>query len=342
MKSKTIILSLENEKGRGILTIYQEDDLLQCRIRLYNMPKLTRFCKLGIYHDKQVYSANLLEKNGVYTSSMVGNFDVDKDFYAAIIDTEKENNVILAGGTYAGFFFNEQSVFENEFNDNTKNYIPAEVNENLQLKTQPNTHVFDSVSKDDPNTNLYTYPEKNSIQQNQCCDMENEKCKNCKYKEFFYSQHAVDMPVLENVSNTDEYFKEETKKEVCENLSQTINTSDDNELTNQKIPTIIESIKPQFQYVFENYPQDETLNNLIPNSKFVKINENQDSYSIGAIYDDEQMKYICYAVLCNYNTPAPEELGKHYQWLPLDREDPLSEGYYIVFQDATDLKIVEL
>ena len=59
-------------------------------------------------------------------------------------------------------------------------------------------------------------------------------------------------------------------------------------------------------------------------------------------YKDEEMKYICYAVMCNYNTPAPTELGDYYQWLPLDKEDPLSEGYYIVFQDASDLKILEL
>ena len=86
MKSKTIILSNENEKGRGILTLFEEDGLLQCRIRLYNIGKLNRFCKIGIYHENQVYSANLLEKNGVYTSSMVGDFDIDQDFYSAIID----------------------------------------------------------------------------------------------------------------------------------------------------------------------------------------------------------------------------------------------------------------
>ena len=80
MKSKTIILSSENEKGRGILTLFIEQGLLNCRIRLYNTPNLNRFCKIGIYHNKQVYSANLLERNGVYTSSMVGEFNIDQDF----------------------------------------------------------------------------------------------------------------------------------------------------------------------------------------------------------------------------------------------------------------------
>ncbi|MBQ9795510.1 MAG: hypothetical protein IJW36_00925, partial [Clostridia bacterium] len=78
------------------------------------------------------------------------------------------------------------------------------------------------------------------------------------------------------------------------------------------------------------------------NGKFVKIEENNEQFSIGAIYEQDEMKYICYAVLKDYNTPAPQELGEHYQWLPLDKEDPLSEGYYIVFQDAHDLKIVDL
>ncbi|MBO5954791.1 MAG: hypothetical protein J6Q13_02335, partial [Clostridia bacterium] len=120
-------------------------------------------------------------------------------------------------------------------------------------------------------------------------------------------------------------------------INENINNNEQNENL-----SVLSAIIPQFKYVFENYPQDETLNNLIPNSKFVKINENNEQYSIGAIYEEDEMKYICYAVLCNYNSPAPQELGEHYQWLPLDKEDPLSEGYYIVFQDAKDLKIVEL
>ena len=81
---------------------------------------------------------------------------------------------------------------------------------------------------------------------------------------------------------------------------------------------------------------------LISNSKFVKINENGNNYSIGAIFEGVEMKYICYAVKCEYNAQVPSEIGEHYQWLPLDKEDPMSEGYYVVFQDAKDLKIVEM
>jgi hypothetical protein len=106
--------------------------------------------------------------------------------------------------------------------------------------------------------------------------------------------------------------------------------------------SILSSITPQFKYIFENYSPNEELISLLPNSKFVKINEHEDEYSIGAIYEQEEIKLICYAVKCNYNEQPPSELGEHYQWLPIDKEDPLSEGYYIVFQDANDLKILKI
>ena len=124
MKSKTIIISAPEENNtRGILTLFQEDDLLKCRLRVYNLEKISRYCKLGIYHQNEVFSANLIERNNVYESSFVGNFDIDQDFYTALIDTEKNNQVLLAGGTYQGFYFNDNSVFlesENFSNTQTK------------------------------------------------------------------------------------------------------------------------------------------------------------------------------------------------------------------------------
>lgn len=280
MKSKTIIISALEEsqnKGRGILTIYQEDELLKCKLRLYNVNRLSRFCKLAIYHNEQVYSANLIERSGVYESSFVGDFNIEQDFYTALIDTENNNEVILAGGTYQGFYFNDYSVF-------SQNDKQEEVN----LKEE-NIETCDN------------------------CD----KCSNCKYKEFFYSQQSE----ISQIEETEQPQKEIEK---------------------ENVESVINSIIPQFEYIFNNYNANEELNTLIYNSKFVKINEGQDEYSIGAIYENQDLKYICYAIRRNYNEKPPAEIGEHYQWLPLDKVDPLSEGYYVVFQDAKDLKILEL
>ena len=353
MKSKTIIISSQDseEKGRGILTIYMEDDLLKCKLRLYNIPILNRYCKLGLYHNNEVYSANLLEKNGSYTSSFVGNFDLDKDFYTAIIDTSKNNEVILCGGTYSGFFFNNQNVFNHIEKENPKtNLIDYDEEVENAVNHSLNNDIFDET-KNIFQTSLEDEHKKVSSQNSSC-----DRCEHCKYKEFFYSQQEI-FSQQENFSTSamkSSYNKEclhrennvllnETK---CnKNITQTKQAEPfENLKTNQtkQENSIINSIVPQFEYVFENYTADEILNKLIPYGRFVKINENQEQFSIGAIYEDNDMKYICYAVLKNYNAEPPQELGEHYQWLPLDKEDPLSEGYFIVFQDANDLKIVEM
>lgn len=326
MKTKTIIISSqkENSNARGILTIFSENGILSCRIRLYNVNNLSKFCKLGIYHENEVFSGNLLENDGVFTCSIFGDFDIDKDFYSAIVDTSNNNEVILSGGTYAGYYFNDDSVF----NDLTYDVEPVP--------------VIDSDS-----------PEVASI--HDCSDC--EKCSNCEYKKYFFEHNTghEETPIMLNTTKPDVYQTEkETMSDTkCENIydasksemvqTETPNTQTPiNENIEQTTESLFNSIIPQFKYVFENYEANTQLNNLIPNSKFVSICEGGENYSIGAIYSDDEIKFLCYAVQKESSINPPPELGEHYQWLPLDIEDPLSEGYFVVFQDAHDLKIVEL
>jgi len=306
MKSKTIIISAPEENNtRGILTLFQEDDLLKCRLRVYNLQEISRYCKLGIFHQNEVFSANLIERNNVYESSFVGNFDIDQDFYVALIDTEKNNQVLLAGGTYQGFYFNDNSVFlesENFSNPQTKPIVKQ--NKNNEEKCEEN------------------------------CD----KCENCVYKKAFYlkaDENNLNIEKLLENSNLEESLQTQENNILKENVGTT-------SLAKHEIENFVASIIPQLEDLFRIYPQDADLNKLIENSKFVQINENGEHFSIGAIYNEDEIKYICYAIKREYNINPPKELGKNYQWLPLDTEDPLSEGYYVVFQDVTDLKIVEL
>lgn len=295
MKSKTIIISAENKSGRGILTLSLENELLACKLRLYGVEKLNRYAKIGIFHNNEVYTANLIERDGVYLSSLVGNFDMEKDFYAAIIKTDNANEVLLSGGTYAGYYFNDNSIFSEQ----------------------------EKVEKPDENETICEQHD-----ENETADLACDKCANCKYKEYFYSQNTTEA----------EMFNPEPEK--IETATAQEKAVEPGEEKPSNIPSIIEQIVPQFEYIFKNYPENAEINALIKNGKFVSIPDGD--YSLGAIYDDDKIKLICYAVKSNYNTPAPEELGKFYQWLPLDKDDPLSDGYYIVFQDASDLKIIEV
>lgn len=322
MKSKTIIISSPEENNtRGILTLFQEDDLLKCRLRTYNLQAISKSCKLGIFHENEVFSANLIYRTGVYESSFAGVFDIDKDFYIALIDTAKNNQVLLAGGTYQGYYFNDNSVF---LKSEDFSQLPTQNINNFQEKnTQQDKFLGTQV-----------------LNESDDCEEDCDKCSKCKYKEFFYS-HNVEQSEFNIIDNQKKCLKEsssDTKNQLEINND---NVKNEQEEQKQKVEQLIKSIVPQFDSLFENYKQDEELNSLIDNSKFVKICENGEQFSIGAIYEEKEIKFICYAVKRDCNLNPPKELGEHYQWLPLDVEDPLSVGYYVVFQDASDLKIVE-
>lgn len=318
MKSKTIILSALNSHspraGRGILTLSSENNTLTAKLRLYNIDSLNQNSKLGIYYNHQVYSTALLSRSGYYEGKIQKNFDMNEDFYCAVIDKDKSNDVIIAGGTYAGCFFDDSSVFFE--NENQDDY-------------ETNNYENDS----DLESNINSNQSNKTIEKTQ----DHEKCAHCIYKETFYSQKE------ENLNNSTEKTTPTTlSNNIQENNNVNLKNNEDEKLDKDTEKSIINSIIPQFDYIFENYPADEELNNLIENGKFVKINDANQSYSIGAMYENDKIKYICYAVRTNYNSPIPEELGKYHQWLPIDTEDPLSEGYHIVYQDATDLKIIEV
>lgn len=322
MTSKTIIISaLQDNSARGILTLFQEDDLLKCRLRTYNLSPLSKFCKLGIYHNNEVFSANLIEKNGVYESSFVGSFNMENDFYVALIDVGNNNEVLLAGGTYQGFYFSDNSVFLEHENFLNK------VN-NLQKEKILETN--------------------NRVEKCEDCD----KCAKCKYKEFFYSQQTesvISDALLEKAQATT-ITENLTLKNIDnqENLvtnslaDDEIDAKKDSENQNVDIKKVEKAILPQIEKLFSEYEENIELNSLISNSKFVKVEENGENYSIGAIYESDNIKYICYAIKRDYNINPPKEIGENFQWLPIDPDDPLSVGYYVVFQDAKDLKIVKI
>lgn len=312
MQSKTIIISSERDNSkRGILTLFQDEELLKCRLRTYNLQPLNRFCKLGIYHEKEVYSANLIERNGVYESSFVGDFNMEKDFYTALIDMQNNNEVLLSGGTYQGYYFNDNSVFLKSDNESESAKTGSE---NLEDETA----------------------------EHQC-----DNCAKCKYKEFFYSNqnmmNADDKQCQTEAISVDEIGKpninqiEQTKCEISEN-----NEECENENQQNNLEMASSLILPQFEQLFKTCNLDSELNQLLENSKFVKLEENGEQYSIGAIYENDEIKFVCYAVKSEYNLKPPKELGDNCQWLPIDKEDPLSSGYFIVFQDVKDFKIVKI
>lgn len=97
----------------------------------------------------------------------------------------------------------------------------------------------------------------------------------------------------------------------------------------------------QLDEMFKNHPEDETLNSIIPNSRFIQVTSEK-PYVLGVIYEDNQLKYIAYGVPASYNSLPPVDFAKHYQWLPLNPKDVMSDGYFMIYQDAITGTLVEI
>ena len=95
-------------------------------------------------------------------------------------------------------------------------------------------------------------------------------------------------------------------------------------------------IKEQLDDLFERYPPEENLNQLIENSSWVKIDTDivNKHYVVGIIMHNNDIKYICYGVPGNYNIEPPAEMHKYSQWLPTNISDPYNNGYWVMYQDS--------
>ena len=119
------------------------------------------------------------------------------------------------------------------------------------------------------------------------------------------------------------------------------NLEDNNETDNKK--DFLSTIENQVEELLNNYEEEKALENLIPNSKFVKVNSNDENFYIfGVIKEDNQIKYIVYGLPGEYNVKPNDEYKNYYQWLPLNPENPEGYGYYLMYQDAESGNQIEV
>lgn len=110
----------------------------------------------------------------------------------------------------------------------------------------------------------------------------------------------------------------------------------DDETPQTKSESFYNSISEDITNLFATHGEEQFLSQIIPFSKWVKI-ENEDSndyYVLGLIYENDQVKYICYGVPGLYTDAPPKELQGYAEWLPLDSTKENEYGYWITYQDA--------
>ena len=128
-------------------------------------------------------------------------------------------------------------------------------------------------------------------------------CDNCEYKKF-YMEHTRKMDVKNDAPVKEQRFYDEMKE--------------------------------QIDSLFASNPNEDYLMQLLPNSKWVKVNidDNGDYYVLGLIYEDDNLKYICYGVPGVFQKFPPRELSGYPIWFPLDEDKPEGFGYWLSYQDS--------
>ena len=92
------------------------------------------------------------------------------------------------------------------------------------------------------------------------------------------------------------------------------------------------SVKPQLDEIFVCYPEEELLNNLVPNSKWAHISTTDGYYVVGLVLDGDSVSYICYGVPSTDRNMPPQEIADLAVWLSDGGSE--GKGYWLIYQDA--------
>ena len=234
----------------------------------------------------------------------------------------------------SNFTLNNISIFICEFKDDDLNILSVTKKERIPvfnnlLKNQysnilnkVNSLLDNNLTPKPSNTTVNTQAKECNI-----CE-ESHDCEKCFYKKEylkFISQNSQHAKTLEESTST-------TQEISLTNIEQQENevTIEQGEMENKL--DFYSQIQKTITHLFESKESDETLENLIEDSKFVKVEneETNDFYSVGIIYENQKPKYICYAIPTDKDCPPPENLAQFAQFLPTSDE----KGYYLMYQDA--------
>lgn len=358
--SKTLLLSPEKtarqytNMPRGILTIDGDTKSLNGKLRTYNLTMNLSETVVGVYFNANVYKTSLrpVEK-GAYAFSLSGNYADLSDIYFAFIC---KNQVLLCGGTYGDCIANIKEQFFDENpdpdttqtqpNDDYATIAEEDINDFfMQADTKRRLDDLENIHNDAQNVDTsqaysQSMPYMDMPNLDNAFDAtniypiqnENESMQAGKLVDGTPYEDANATP-FENLNNTHEQNFDPAKmgESANESLAEA-QTSNEKEFAGEFFANISE----QLDELLTSYPLDDELNAIVPDAKFVKIadSETGESYVLGVISQDGSPRYLAYGIPSTYDSEPPDSMKGKCQWLPTDITDPLSDGYYIIYQDT--------
>ncbi len=157
----------------------------------------------------------------------------------------------------------------------------------------------------------------------------------------FEDQKEIDKLIDLEMMSCDNRCSECKYRDAFFKLEDSISEENDQE---EQEESFFDGIKEQIETLFDKFPEEEILKEIIPDSKWVKIDyeEKGEYYVVGLMYEDGKIRYVCYGVPSIYSDEPPKDLKGFAQWLPIDSGKQEGFGYWLTYQDAETGENVKL
>lgn len=318
LKRKSIVLSdiSNNSSKKAVLSLEEDGVGVKGTLRLYNFPfELSGISSLGFYVDQKVYKAGLTYKLHMLYDFFLSINELPNKFSCAVVNFQ---NAVATPILYGSSEGNNENIYGS---------IISEIAKDNSLKNTKQT--LDSFGVD------YDEEEKKQIEKDidsALCGENCGSCSDCVYKKYFYENQPHETETV--LANS--LHKEENSDLIDKNLQEPAKENERKEEESEVI--FIDKLKPQIDKLFETNPMEDNLQKLIPYSKWVKVEyeDDGDFYVFGLLYDEHNnVRYVCYGVPAVFEEEPPKELSGYPIWLPLDKDNMRGFGYWLTYQDAT-------
>lgn len=301
---RNLILTNKNKNSNemALLTIEKSANGFTGNLKMFNVKADNLM--LGIAcNDQPALKQSMQLVNNTYNFNLNSNFNLSHKLSAVVVTQNNNQTVPLLWASEQHDNAYKTKILQELFKNDTQSTVTKK--QMVQEKVvQSNSHEPDNSSKKLNLDELFDIQDENEINNIIDNNLKTEK---------------VESPVSEKPKNA--VFHEDTFK-----MKNNLKDGD----------IFFDLISDQLEDLFSKYPSEAKLEQLIPNSKWVKVDyENNGSiYVLGLIYDDINLKYICYGIPGEFSSNPPKELESYSQWLPLDANDVSAGGYWVMYQDA--------
>lgn len=315
MIKKSIVLSGVKGNEKAVLSLESEGKNLSGRLRLYNFREEPRgIISLGLYASGKVIKAGLTKQSSMVYDFRAINEELPSEFSCAVVN-------FIGGESQALLYGNSQGQGSAE---EVLGAVMNSLNEEIKVSQIEKTLDEHGIDYDDDL--------KEEIDKAIEDEFEKNTCAHCKYREYFYAHNDDAKQKLKLTESATIASSEKENLRVLENLEQ----KDQDFTQKEDKKSFFEDIKEQVDELFDQNPTEQYLQELIPNSKWVKVefDESGDYYVFGLLYEDDKLRFVCYGVPGIFQKTPPRQLAGYPVWFPLDKENKEGFGYWLSYQDA--------